>query len=75
MKSKARVCNVKVQSIPIVCNSVQHQLMGSSYGIDKDVMGNWPSTIAYTRLCDSSQLCQCVSCCRPLLNADWNAEI
>ena len=70
MKSKVRVCNWKVQSIPIVCNSVQRQLMGSSYGIDKDVMGNCPSNVAYTRLCDSSQLCQCVSYCRPILSAD-----
>ena len=49
--------------------------MGSSYGIDKDATGNRPSNMAYTWLCDSSQLCQCVSYCRPILDADWNAGI
>ena len=70
MKSKVRVCKWNVQSILIVCNSVQRQLIGSSYGIDKDVMGNFPSNMVNILLCDPSQLRQCVSYRRPILNAD-----
>ena len=55
---------------PIIRNDMQHRLMSSSYGSNEDVMGNAPSNLVCTWLCDSSQLCQCDRYHRPTRYAD-----